>query len=100
MIGEEDGFGIVGADNTFRGPGTDIYTMSTRDEGYRVGVLRVQRRHSAWRREIRIIPNNNWWESTNGGPVERSSAYFWQEQDGIVRRLFCDIRQGVKKDES
>src|ERR1700674_290532 len=76
MIGQ-DGYGLVGEDNTFRGPAASNYAISTRDERQEAIVLRIQRVDLPWRREIRISQNNSWKESTNGGPVERSSADFW-----------------------
>jgi hypothetical protein len=93
MIKEWDGYGIVGEDGKFRGPAPSSYAISTRDEGEGPVVLRIQRRDLPWRREIRVAQNNSWKESTNGGPVERSSADFWSEQKAIIRRLFDDIRQ-------
>jgi hypothetical protein len=94
MIGQWDDYGLVGEDDTFRGPKPSSYVMSARDEGEGVVVLRVQRRDLPWRREIRIALNDSWKESTNGGRVERSSADFWSEQKAIIRRLFDDIRGG------
>jgi hypothetical protein len=91
LIGEYDGFGIVGDDNTFRGPAPSSYVMSTREDGG-VVVLRIQRKDLPWRREIRITLNESWKESTNGGPVERSGAHFPSEQGAIIARLFEHIR--------
>jgi hypothetical protein len=93
MIGQWDWYGLVGEDNTFRGPAPSSYVMSTRIEDGFVVVLRIQRRDFPWRREIRIASNNSWKESTNGGPVEHSSAHFPSEQEAIVKRLFDDIRE-------
>jgi hypothetical protein len=91
---DEPCIGLVGEDNTFRGPKPSSYVMSAREEGQGVVVLRIQRRDLPRRREIRIARNDSWKESTNGGPVERSSADFWSEQTAIIRRLFDDIRGG------
>jgi len=93
MIGQWDGYGLVGEDNTFRGPAPSSYVISTRDEGDGVVLLRIQRRDLPWRREIRIAQNNSWKESTNGGPAEHTSAAFRLEQRAITRRLFNDIRR-------
>lgn len=91
MIGQWADYGIVGNDNTFRGPGrVDSYITSTRSHGTDV-VLRIRRRDFPWFREIRMAPNISWGESTNGGPVEHSSADFPSEQKAIIRRLFDDI---------
>jgi hypothetical protein len=93
MIGQWNGYGLVGENNTFRGPAPSSYAVSTRDEGQGAVVLRIQRLDLPWRREIRIAQNNSWKESTNGGPVERSSADFWSERRAIIRRLFDGIRR-------
>ena len=50
MIKEYDGYGIMGEDNTFRGPSASSYIMSTRLEDQGVVVLRIQRRDTPWRR--------------------------------------------------
>jgi hypothetical protein len=92
VIGEYDDFGTDREDNGFRGPSPSSYIMSARAEADGVVVLRIQRQDSPWRREIRIAPNNSWKESTNGGPVEHSSAHFPSEQQAIIKRLFDDIR--------
>jgi hypothetical protein len=92
MIGEYDGFGIVGDDNTFRGPAPSSYVMSTRVDDRSVVVLRIQRKDLPWRREIRIAPSESWKETTNGGRVERSGAHFQSEQGAIIARLFEHIR--------
>jgi hypothetical protein len=92
MIGEYDGYGIVGEDNTFRGPSPSGYLISTRLEKLGVVVLRIQRRDLPWRREISIAPNSSWKESTNGAPVEQSSAHFLSAQGAIIKRFFDDIR--------
>ena len=92
MIGQWDDYGIVGKDNTFRGPGrVNTYIMSTRSEGTDV-VLRIRCRDFPWFHEIRIAPNHSWRESTNRGPIEHSSADFHSEQKAIIRRLFDDMR--------
>jgi hypothetical protein len=89
LIKEYDGFGIVEG-YRFRGPSPSSYVMVTRLEAD-VVVLRIQRQDLPWRREIHIAPNNSWRESTNGGPVEHSSANFPSEQQAILNRLFEDI---------
>ncbi|MDQ6884002.1 MAG: hypothetical protein M3077_07165 [Candidatus Dormibacteraeota bacterium] len=99
MIKEWDDYGLVREDNGFRGPAPSSFMMSARDEGQGVVVLRIQRRDLPWRREIRIAQNDSWKESTNGGPVERSSADFWSEQKAIITRLFDDVRQPQMKEE-
>jgi hypothetical protein len=95
MIGQWDGYGLVREDNTFRGPVPSRYAISTRDEGQRAIVLRIQRVDLPWRREIRIAQNNSWKESTNGRSVERSGADYWSECRTIIRRLFDDIRHAT-----
>jgi|SRR5438445_5385420 len=92
LIGQYDDFGTVREDNGFRGPSPSSYIMSTRAEADGVVVIRIQRQDLPWRREIRIAPNNSWKESTNGGPVEHSSAHFPSEQQAIIKRFFDDIR--------
>jgi len=92
MIKEYDGYGIVGEDNTFRGPAPSSYIMSARLEDHGVVVLRIRRRDMPWRREIRIALNESWKESTNGGPVERSGAHFPSEEAAVIARLFEHIR--------
>jgi hypothetical protein len=99
MIKEWDDYGLVREDNGFRGPAPSSFMMSAGDEGQGVVVLRIQRRDLPWRREIRIAQNDSWKESTNGGPVERSSADFWSEQKAIIRRFFDDVRQPQMKEE-
>ena len=95
LIGEFDGFGIVGEDNTFRGPAPSSYVMSTLVEDDGIVVLRIQRKDLPWRREIHIVPKDSWKESTNGGPVEHSSAHFPSEQQAILNRLFGDISRST-----
>jgi len=93
VIGEYDGFGIVGEHSTFRGPASSSYVISARLEDARTVVLPVQRFDRPWRRELLIAPDDSWKESTNGGPVEQNSAHFPSEQQAIIHRLFDDIRQ-------
>lgn len=93
MIGEWDGYGLVQEDGRFRGPTSSAYAITTKAESKGVVVLRIQRLDMPWRREIRIAPNRSWKESTNGGPVDHSSADFPSEQGAIIERLFDDIRR-------
>jgi hypothetical protein len=92
MIGEYDGFGIVGDDNTFRGPAPSRYVISARVDDRGVVVLRIQRKDLPWRREIRIASNESWKETTDGGLVERSGSHFQSEQGAILARLFEHMR--------
>ena len=92
LIGEYDRFGLIQKDNTFGGPANSSYVMSTRVEDGGAVLLRIQRRDLPWRREIRVAPNDSWRASTNGGPVEHSSAHFPSEQAAIITRLFDEIR--------
>jgi len=95
LIGQFDDFGTVREDNGFRGPSPSSYIMSSRAEADGVVLLRIHRQDLPWRREIRIAPNDRWEESTNGGPVEHSSAHFPSEQQGILNQLFEDISRST-----